>query len=187
MVRVEDSWVLFLASHRLLSSCFPCPSAFQLLCSLPPSHAAWEPTQGAQSISANQHHCCRAWPPHCSPAAGQAQLPPSTLQQDTSSHQEQRQGHPSYKRSEPAGQRTEPPVPQPRQSPQPIGAEQHGSRAVACALFCLSSPSKQTDPSQRAQMWLRCFRQNIPNTKLQPKADAAHRKFCPELTAVMSK
>lgn len=34
-------------------------------------------------------------------------------------------------------------------------------------------------PSQRSQMWSDCFRQNFPNTKFQPKADAAHRKLSP--------
>lgn len=56
-----------------------------------------------------------------------------------------------------------------------------GGSAVPFIRLFLTCQSR-LPPSQRSQMWSDCFRQNFPNTKFQPKADAAHRKlFPPEL------
>lgn len=43
--------------------------------------------------------------------------------------------------------------------------------------FAFQTCQSRLLPSRRSQMWLNCFSQNFPNTKFQPKADAAHRKF----------
>lgn len=88
------------------------------------------------------------------------------------------------------GARTEPVPPAPRPStalrPHPgalPAAQPVWTRVSAASLrafrFAFQTCQSRLLPSRRPQMWLSCFSQNFPNTKFQPKADAAHRKFFP--------
>lgn len=57
MVRMEEELDSLSAPPGIPSPALLQPSAFHLLCSLPPFQAAWAPVQGAQRVNANQDRC----------------------------------------------------------------------------------------------------------------------------------
>lgn len=103
--------------------------------------------------------------------AGKAGLSPSVLKRGKCSPWGQHRGT------------SRAPDPSTTHGPQPGTLPAAQPRVSAASLrafrFAFQTCQSRLLPSRHSQMWLNCFSQNFPNTKFQPKADAAHRKFFP--------